>query len=162
MSIWHQDRIPGVVARHALGLWLPRRKLASAAFVPGMRARRQFYGARPYWYVFDFVLAASDTGEARNAVPADFILLSMMVSASVGGDKSNPGYRIQLLDSKRKRRFSIIGFNDSNFAGNAQNPFVLRKPYRFHSGSTILVRLQNLQTSSNTAQVVLYGVQEAA
>ncbi len=164
--IWNGDRIPGVRSRHALGIWLPSRKLASSAFVPGMRSRQQLRGARPYWYVFDFALGANGTLETRNTCPSDFHLLAVMVSNTVDNQGAPapptlPGCRLQVFDSKRKKRLSVIGNNDLNFGGSARNPFMLRRPYKFHAGATILMRAQNLKTVANTVQVVLYGVQDA-
>jgi hypothetical protein len=160
MSIWQQDRIPGAVNRYALGTWLPRRKLASGAFVPGQRAKRQLRGGRPFWVVFDFPLGANQTREARQTIPNDFILTHLMVSNTVGGSAANPGSRLQIFDAKVKKRFSVMPSNDTNIAGSAKDPFILRRPYRFRSGATILVRAQNLQSSANTVQLVMHGVQD--
>jgi hypothetical protein len=160
MSIWNQDRVPGAENRFALGCWLPRRKMASAAWVPGLRARRKFVGGRPVFMVFDFSLAASQTLESKVPVSSDFICYELMISVSNGGTQTNPGARVQVLDSKGRKRFSIVGVNDTNFAGAAKSPFILRHPYRFHANGTILMRCQNLQTSSNVVQVVLHGVQD--
>jgi hypothetical protein len=68
---------------------------------------------------------------------------------------------MQIFDSKLKKRFSLMGVNDTNIAGSAQNPHVLRRPYRFRAGGTILVRCQNLQSSANTVQFVMHGVRGA-
>lgn len=159
-NVWQRDRIPAAANRYALGCWLPSRKIAAAAYVPGARERKPLRGGRPYFYVFNFSLAANQTFENRVSVPADFIGYALMVSSTVGNTQANPGARIQMLDAKRKKRFSIIGLNDAVFGGSAQNPFLLRKPYRFHAGGEILVRAQNLQSSANTVQVVLHGVQD--
>lgn len=164
MSVWNPARIPG--GRYALGIWLPERKLASSGFVPGKLAQRGLYGWRPYWYVFDLALGASQTLEGRAACPSDFQLLAITLSATVdeAGHQipaPTPACRVQIFDGKRKKRFSALGINDVNLAGTAQAPFILRRPYRFHAGGVILLRAQNLTTVANTVQVVLYGVQDA-
>jgi hypothetical protein len=48
--------------------------------------------------------------------------------------------------------------NDINFYGSAQDTRFLRKPYRFHAGRTIVVKIQNLQNSTNNVQFVMEGV----
>lgn len=161
MSVFDQDRIPGVPGRYALGLWLPRRKIASSGFVPGQRSRQLLRGGRPYWYVFNFTLGASQTLESQQSCPTDFIATAIYISDSAGGTPTNPGCRLQLFDTKRKKRMSLVGINDVNFGGTARDPFILRRPYRFRAAANILMRVQNLQTSSNTVQVVLQGVQDA-
>ena len=160
MSVWNQDRIPGIGNRHALGTWLQRRKLASAAFVPGQRAKRQLRGGRPFSIVLNFTLIANGTSETRQSIPNDFIATHYVISNSVGGTPSNPGCRVQLFDTKVKKRFSLMPVNDVNFAGSAKDPFVLRRPYRFRAGGTLLARAQNLQSSANTVQLVIHGVQD--
>lgn len=164
MSVWNQDRIPGQRGRHALGLWLPRRKLASAAWVPGLRARKPLYGKRYFALVFDYVLPANQTLERRFSVTSDYIWWGITISSSVGGTSANPGFRVQVLqippNRKSGNRMSRTGVNDVNFGGSAKDPFLLRKPYRFRGGSSILIRVQNMQNSSNTIQVVLHGGQD--
>jgi hypothetical protein len=57
MSVWNRDRIPGAAGRHALGLWLTYRKLASSGYVPGQLARAPLKWKYPAWYVLNFSLA---------------------------------------------------------------------------------------------------------
>ena len=165
MSIWNQDRFKGP-RRHALGLWLSTAKLASRAYVPSLRDRRQMRGRRPFWEVFggaagDVTIPANQWVELRQVCQSDFLAHTLMVSTTVGGTGANPGCRVQIRDMSTQpgkgKRFSIVGVNDVNFGGSARHPFSLRKPYRFHAGHTILVRIQNLQASANGVQVVIAG-----
>ncbi len=160
--IWHQDRYPSLTqtGRHALGMWLTFRKLATSAWMPGQKWRRDLRGRIPFWFVFDFPLVANQTLEKRNTLTTAFIWIASMISTAVGGTPSNPGTRLQVIDIKSRRRMNVMGFNDTNFAGNAQHPFIQRRPYRFVENNTILARMVNLQNSANTAQLVFYGVMD--
>lgn len=173
MSVWDEQRIPSIRTRWALGVYLPRRKLASLAWVPSRREQKQLRGGRPFWHVpyppnstqpGNFVIPANQTQEARTTFTSDFLLLAVLVSSTVGGSQTNPGARIQLFHQPLKkgkgRRFSAIGLNDINAGGSAKDPFIYRRPYRIRAGSAVLVRVQNLQNASNQVQVVLYGVQD--
>ena len=165
MSIWNQDRFRGV-RRHALGLWLTTRNITSRAYVPSLRDRQQMRGLRPFWQCFggaggDVAIPANQWVELRQVCQSDFIAHSLMVSNSVG-TSANPGVRVQIRDQStmpgKRNKFSLAGVNDVNFGGTAKRPFFFRKPYRFRAGRTIVVRIQNLQASTNNVQVVLAGV----
>ncbi|MGH9580404.1 MAG: hypothetical protein ACRD2R_05375 [Terriglobales bacterium] len=160
MAVWEQDRIPGERQRHALGLWLTRRKLATAAYMPGQRARRQLRGRAAFWEVFNFNLAANQTLESRVALTTTFIWIATSASTTVGGTAANPGVRVQVVDVKGKKRMMVIGANDICFGGRSNAPMFHRQPYRFRIGNSILVRCQNLQNAAQVAQVVLYGVMD--
>jgi hypothetical protein len=174
VNIWDRfnSKIP---PRHALGVWLSTRKLWTRAFVPGRMDRLQLRGRRPFWMTFGGVtsvgnvpgpvtIPASQWVELRQVCQSDFIWYGSMINTTVGGTSANPGVRVQIRDLSTQpgkgKKLSLTGVNDANFAGNAQNPRYLRKPYRFHKGHTIVVRIQNLQTVSNNVQLVLEGVQD--
>jgi hypothetical protein len=174
MNIWDQFK-SNIPPRHRLGVWLSRRKLWSRAFLPSRADRVQLRGKRPFWFTFGGIdsngvegavaIPANQYVELRHVCQSDFICYGMMISSSVGGTGTNPGIRVQVRDMsatpRKGKRFSLTGVNDTNFGGSAQNPRYLRKPYRFHAGHTILVKILNLQGQTNNAQVVLEGVQEA-
>lgn len=168
MNIWdsYKSKIP---PRHALGVWLNRRKLVSRAFVPKRKDRVQLRGKPVFFVVFGGVtgpvtIPANQFVELRYVCQNDFIWYASMISASVGGSSSNPGVRVQLSEVStqpgRGKRFGprMLGTNDANFAGSAQDTRYLKKPHRFHAGRTIIAKIQNLQNSSNNVQLVLEGV----
>lgn len=166
MSIWNQDRTRSP-RRHTLGLWLSSAKLASRAYVPSAKDRKQMSGLRAFWQVFggptgDVTIPASQWVELRQVCQSDFIAHTVMISTTAGGTSANPGVRMQIRDMStmpgKGSKFSIAPVNDVNAGGSARHPFFFRKPYRFRAGHTILVRIQNLQASTNNVQVVIAGV----
>jgi hypothetical protein len=168
VNIWDQFK-SNIPPRHPLGVWLSRRKLWTRGFVPGRKDRVQLRGKRPFWMTFGGVtgpvtIPANQWVELRQVCQSDFICYSMMINTTVGGTAANPGVRVQVRDVSsqkgRSKKLSLTGVNDSNFAGSAQDPRYLRKPYRFHQGHTIVVRIQNLQAASNNVQLVMGGVQD--
>lgn len=164
-NIWNQDRCTAS-RRHAMGAYLPSAKLASKAFMPSLRDRQKLRGRRPYWFVFggptgDAVVGGNQWTELRQICQSDFIAIAIMFSAKTSSAAS-PGGRLQLLDLStmpgKGKKLSIAQVNNVNSGGSAQHPFILRKPYRFHAGRTIVAKIQNLQATSNNFQVVIYGV----
>ena len=144
--------------RHALGLWLTYRKLASSAYVPTAQARQALGGGKlPYWYVFNYNLAARQTLEYRAVTSKNFYLLAMTGDSNVG-QQGTPGFRAQIFDGKRQMRFSDRGVEMANLVGNAQGPAFQRVPYQFQPLSPILVRVQNTLAIPNAGQIVLYGM----
>lgn len=162
MNVFDQFRSK-IRPRHALGIWLNHRKLYSRAFVPDVRDRQQLKGRRPFWNTFgEATIPASQWTELRQVVQSDFIAYAFMISNSVGGSATG-NCRLQIRDippepGRKPKYLSIVGVNDNNFAGTASDPHYLRKPYRFRAGHQIVVRIQNLQTSSNKVQLVMEGV----
>lgn len=168
MNIWQQFK-SNIPPRHPLGIWLSRRKMWSRAFVPARKDRVQLRGRRPFWVCFGgqtgpVTIAANQYVELRYVCQSDFIWYGTTINTTVGGTASNPGVRVQLRDLSTQpgkgKKFSGIGVNDINFGGSAQDTFYLRKPYRFHAGHTIVVKILNLQSVSNNVQLVLEGVQD--
>lgn len=168
MNIWDQFKT-NIPPRHPLGVWLNRRKLWTRAFVPARKDRVQLRGRRPFSVVFGgptgpVAIPANQYVELRYVCQSDFIWYASMINTTVGGTAANPGVRVQLRDLSTQpgkgKKFSGIGANDSNFAGSAQDTRYLRKPYRFHAGHTIVVKILNLQAVSNNVQLVLEGVQD--
>jgi hypothetical protein len=174
MNIWDQFKT-SIPPRHPLGVWLSRRKLWTRGFVPSRKDRVPLRGRRPFMVVFGGVTAvggvpgpvtipANQYVELRYVCQSDFIWYASMINTTVGGTAANPGVRVQVRDLSTRpgkgKKFSGIGSNDSNFAGSAQDTRFLRKPYRFHAGHTISVKILNLQNASNNVQLVLEGVQD--
>jgi len=155
VSVWQKVQNAGLPLRHALGLWLTHRKLASAAYLPSAQNRQALAGTLPYWYVIPYNLAARQTFEYRVVTSKNFYLLAIMGDSNVGAAAGN--FRAQIFDAKRKLRFSDRGVNFANLVGNAQGPAFERALYRFEPLSPILVRVQNVDAAPNSGQIVLYG-----
>jgi len=114
-------------------------------------------GYQPRWEVVPAVLGAKQTINMRIDLMRDFHLLAVLASASVntGGIL---GFRVQLYDQLKKLRLQDRGIQMPNFGGGSGSGFYLREPYRFDlPRSQALVIIQNLESQSNTVQVVLYG-----
>src|SRR5882724_1958906 len=134
MSIWDRERVPGVAGRHALGLWLTYRKLATAGYVPGERSRAPLRFKVPAWYVVNFALAARLNAEDRITTAPGFWLTHLIGSSSLA-----PGFRFQLYDSISNQRLGDP-LNFANGLGSAARPFILRKPHYFSARAPLLVR----------------------
>jgi hypothetical protein len=163
MSVWDMQRADGLAPRHALGVWLTYRNLATAAYVPGERSRLPLRYKTRFDYAVNFSLAARLNAEDRIVTPTDFYLLTL-VGSSVDAATGLPlaaGFRLQLYDSLSKQRLGDP-LNFSNYLGSARRPHILRAPYRFCSQTPILIRVQNsdVSNSTNNIQVVLGGVGE--
>ena len=156
MSIWNKERAPSGWNRHALGLWLPYRKSASASYVPGYRSRATLEGKLVAWYPVNFALAARLNAEDRVTTPPGFWLVYLIGSSSLAA-----GFRLQLYDSEKDQRLGDP-LNFANGLGSAQHPFILRKPYYFATRAPILIRVQNQDVSgaTNNIQVVAVGYGE--
>lgn len=138
-----------------------------ARMLPLSREQRQVYkmgekhppgleGYGPTWEAVNAVLAARSTLQMRVNLQRDFHLLALAASSS---SNVNGGFRAQMFDSLKRRRFADRGVNFANIAGGAVAGFYLRDPYRFDQpDSQVLVMMQNLETVQNTVQLVLYGV----
>ncbi len=163
MSAWDKQRAAGTVPRHALGVWLTYRKLATAAYVPGERSRLNLRHKTHFDLAVNFSLAARLNAEDRIVTPNDFYLLTLVGSSvdSVTGLPIAAGFRVQLYDSTKKQRLGDP-LNFANYLGSAQRPHIFRAPYRFPKNTPILIRVQNadVSASTNNIQVVLGGFGE--
>jgi hypothetical protein len=156
MSIWDRERVPGITGRHAPGLWLTYRKLATAGYVPGALSRAPLKFKLAAWYVVNFSLTARLNAEDRVNTPPGFWLTMLLGSSSLA-----PGFRVQLYDSNKNQRLGDP-LNFANELGTAQRPWIFRKPYYFETRSPLLIRVQNQDTSggTNNIQVVAMGYGE--
>lgn len=156
MSVWNRERVPGIPGRHALGLWLTYRKIASAGYVPGDASRAFLRYKVPAWYPVSFSLAARINAEDRIVTSTDFWLLMLIGSSSLPA-----GFRLQMYDTAANERLGDP-LNFGNSLGTAQHPFILRKPYKFTCRTPVLIRVQNqdVSASTNNIQVVCYGFGE--
>jgi len=156
MSIWDRDRVPGIPGRHALGVWLSYRKLASAGYLPGALSRAPLKFKVPAWYPLNFALTARLNAEDRIATAPGFWLVCLIGSSSLA-----PGFRMQMYDSEKNQRLGDP-VNFANELGSASRPFFLRKPHYFRTRSPLLVRVQNQDVSgaTNNIQIVVMGYGE--
>jgi hypothetical protein len=156
MSIWDRERVPGIPGRHALGVWLTYRKVASAGYVPGKLARAPLRYKLPAWYVVNFALTARLNAEDRITTAPGFWLTHLIGSSSLAA-----GFRMQMYDSEKNQRLGDP-LNFANELGSAQHPFILRKPHYFSTRSPLLIRVQNQDVSgaTNNIQVVAFGFGE--
>jgi hypothetical protein len=156
MSVWTRERVPGIPGRHALGLWLTYRKVATAGYVPGVASRSFLRYKVPAWYVVNFALTARLNSEDRIVTSTDFWLTELIGSSSLA-----PGFRLQMYDSASNKRLGDP-VNFANSLGSASRPFILRKPYKFTCRSPVLIRVQNQDVSgaTNNIQVVAFGYGE--
>lgn len=115
----------------------------------------------PTWEAVNMVLAARSTLQARVNLQRDFTLLALLASTS---SNASGGFRAQLYDTKKQLRLADRGVPVANIAGSMGGgglpaEFFLREPYEFDQpDSQVLVLVQNLETVTNTIQLVLYGV----
>jgi hypothetical protein len=162
MSIWDRERVPGVTGRHALGLWLTYRKLASAGYVPGPLSRAPLKYKLAAWYPVNFSLAPRLNAEDRVTTPPGFWLVALMGSSVLTPANTPAQFRLQLYDSEKNQRLGDP-INFPNELGSAARPWIFRKPYYFRTRAPLLVRVQNQDTTAgqtNLIQVVAMGFGE--
>ncbi len=149
---------------HPLARMLPLQRQQSQVYRLGERVPPSGGLAEhnPTWEAVNLVLQARGTLQARINVQRDFTLLALLATTS---SNVNGGFRAQLYDTKKQLRMADRGVQFANIAGSqfggAANPgsFFLREPYEFDQpDSQVLVLVQNLETVTNTIQLVLYGV----
>lgn len=110
-------------------------------------------GYGPMWECVSIVLPALGTRDARINLQRDYHLLGM-----VGSSTSANGFRMQLFDVTKKRRFQDRGYGHFNLLGGTGSILFLRRPYRFDQpNSQVFVLAQNYDTVPATIQIVLYG-----
>jgi hypothetical protein len=113
-------------------------------------------GYGPVWEAVSFVLGPLASLQARVNLQRDFTLIAITASDTLQTGAN--GFRVQLFDTKKQIRFADRGVQRPNFAGPSKQPMFLREPYCFDQpDSQVLVMVQNLESSSNTIQLALYG-----
>ena len=149
---------------HPLARMLPLRRQQAQVYRLGERLPPSgpLHDYNPTWEAVNLVLDARSTLQARVNVQRDFTLIALVASSS---SNVNGGFRAQFFDTKKELRFAERNVIQSLIAGSVfgagaiTNPFFLREPYEFDQpDSQILVSAQNLETVTNTIQIVFYGV----
>ena len=161
MALWKRGSIPGQQRRFALGLWLPERKLSSPAYVPAPRARVGLRYKRPIWYVVTLSILSQQTSYARISVGKNFRLMMILGQGSQASPADGNGsFQFQVFDNARRTPISELPIPNLVGVGSAQQPFILKNPYRFADTSPVQVRVQNRASATNLIYVVLYGVSD--
>lgn len=144
------------VLQNQLSTLLPLRRTNQQCYQPGYRhPSGDFEGYAPSWEVVTFSLPPRGTRDARVNFQRDFHLIGL--TGGIGSFGTN-GFRMQMYDVKKGRRFFERLVGHFNIAGGAGSILLLRRPYRFDlPDSQLLVQIQNLDTVQVTDQIVLYG-----
>lgn len=145
------------------GLLLPRRTVASRAYLPGPKERMALGRTRiPFWWVMDFTLEPQASGDGTITPIYNFTLLSMMATS-----EQEAGFRtqnFQLSDNCGSgAAFSRVGIDFPNAAGTAQRPLFIKKPYPMPNMLSLLNRTANLDATvdtTNDVQLAFYGVRD--
>jgi len=141
------------VLQNQLSNLVPLRRTNQQVYQLGMKRQFGLEGYAPMWECVSFVLPPLGTREARVNLQRDFHLMGM-----VGSSTSVNGFRIQMFDVRKKRRFTDRGFGHFNLLGGQGSVLFLRRPYRFNEpNAQILVIAQNYDTVTATEQIVLFG-----
>lgn len=187
MSLWDESRLGmGGGYRHALGVWDPRHKLASLAWMPPLSERRKLAGLVRYVYAINFALDPSGVGTARFTVTSDFWWTDTIASVE-GSGSGVQGYTIRLYDTKNQVRYMNIPLANmatgtSTFAGGAVEdlyitpqlellgipagqaegwtfPYYQRRIDKIPKGATMVMQVQANQAfdTTGTMQVCLGG-----
>lgn len=162
MSAWDDSRLGGNTGyRFALGMWDPRHKLASSAWMPPLRERRKIAGLVRYVYVLNFTLSPNQVETQRFTITSDFWWTDTIASTDTVGGL----YTIQLFDTKNKVRYMNLplpntSYNGGDFSGQQLDPlispqqeaihanpiwnfpYIQRRIDRIPAGTTMLTRVQ--------------------
>ena len=147
--------------QHTLSRMLPMFRYQSQVYRLGERNPPAGFmaGYGPIWEAVSFVLDPLGSLQARVNLQRSFTLIAITATATVRTAAN--GFRVQLFDTKQQLRFADRGVQQPQFAGGptaGSAPMFLRDPYAFDApDSQVLVMVQNLESSQNTVQVVLYG-----
>lgn len=166
MSIWTPGRIPNVGNRHALGVWLNYRKVASGVQIPNQKNRRQLYGKLANWYVIysnpSLASQASDRGSftAKGNLKIVALLGSYVDLPAGDAPASNAGYQVQFFDAGAQQLWSAQAVLWNLHLGSAKQPFWLRSPYALKPNAPLTVTIQSLSPNASDVQVTLFGYQD--
>lgn len=179
-NIW-TDVSGRAIPRHWMGAWLTYRKLASLEQLPNSDLRAQLAGLYPMDYGFTFLLNAQQTGDQRSVIMKNWILLGLACSATrdapVAPAPPGNSFQAQIYLGKYQQGVAL-----SDRPINGQNQFggkdlaalaspagtgmllrYLRHPLWIPPNTPILIRVQNLDTTTDTqnqVEICLQGVGE--
>lgn len=113
-------------------------------------------GYQPRWEVVNAVLGSLATLQMKVDIMTDFNLLAILASATTN---TVGGFRAQYYDAIKQRKLQDRGLQFTQLGGGARAPFFLREPYAFDQPRPqMLVQLTNLESATNTVQIVFYGL----
>jgi hypothetical protein len=113
-------------------------------------------GHRPKWLVFrTTALAGNDQTELAQTSSEPFWALALL-----GLSNQNQGFTFTVFDSLRQQQWSSQFYTDKNGVGTGQRPFWIRRPHLILGYSPMLVRVQNLSTSTARIDFAIFGVCE--
>lgn len=163
MPAAHPYSLKGVLT-NPLATMLPQFEFQNQVYRHGERTppNGSMEGHAPSWECVSMSLAARDSSQVRVNLQRDFHLLALACSSS---SIAAGGFRAQFYDTRKKLRMADRGVQFANIAGGNEtiigtksNPFFLREPYVFDQpDSQLLVIVQNLETVTNSIQIVFYG-----
>lgn len=151
------------VQQHPLARMLPLRHDQAQTYRLGERIPPSALdGHGPMWESVEFLLDPLDSLQARVNLQRDYTLMGIAATCT---DNAQGGFRVQLYDIKKRYRFADRSTLFANFAGPIHDKFsispavfFLREPYRFEiPDSHLLLQVQNMETTPNDVQVLLYG-----
>lgn len=122
MKVWDVARMGGSTGRrHALGLFDPRHRLASLAWVPPVSERKKIYGKQRYLYVFNFtpISAYATQVLAGVTITADWWWTDSIFSLPGGPSSTQQAASLILFDAKSGQRFMNMNELDGNLAAPA-------------------------------------------
>jgi hypothetical protein len=113
-------------------------------------------GFQPRWEVVNAVLGSKQTLQQKIDLQPAFHLLAVGGSSTVN---TVGGFRVHIYDKSRNLRIGgDRGLQFPNLGGASGSFAYLTDPYPFDiPRSQVQVELQNLESSSNTISIVLYG-----
>jgi hypothetical protein len=171
MNVWDQARLGGPTGfRHALGLWDPRHKLASQAWMPGPRERQKIYGLKRYSYVINLTVPANGSDEQGFTVVSDFWWTDIIGGTGVDLVTAH----VSLFDTKNQIRYMNVPLSVDQYGGNLAGgpesaagisgkfPYFLRHIEKIPAGASMLARAQLAGVAGGTVgfQIVLGGYME--
>lgn len=151
--------------RHALGLYIPYRKLASGIQVPSQKDRQQFYGKVMVHYpIFDMVVQPQDTQRgsftARGNLKIVALLGSFVDQPEDDSPVSTAGFQVQFTDAGAQQLWSTQPVMWNLQLGNGSMPFWLRSPYSLNPQSQLTCAVTSLSPNPSSIQVVCFGYQD--
>jgi len=107
---------------------------------------------RPYQYVIDVVLTASQEQEPNFRVDGnrDFIV------TKIYGTQTST-YTVQFRDSGFNRAWSDMPINNVNIVGTVNLPFELPLQRRIPANSSVYYKIRDTSVAGNTIQIILAG-----
>lgn len=164
-NCWQKSRWPWMFPPGwPRGFYTAQRKLASKAYYPDSKQRAVVasgYIVEPYWTVVNVAPLSRESVKDSFLPQGDTAFLSMTATHSSDATPAGTDFQArlyQVLDENSGLRMSRGGINKGNIFGTGARPFVLRQPYFPGNLRMVATQISNAQSSTNTIQMVIYGV----